>query len=206
MTTAEFAFHPRVERDDDFAASLAELLTRARHDHRAMNELIRACGPVIEAVCRRYGTRAADVDDVAQEVRIALYKNVDRIEKPEALRGWLRSVANHAAMASSKRTSRLVPTEDLPDVAATARPAEPDEEVISAMSRAEERRSLTEALDRLREKDRVLVGLLSASERPDYRAISAAMGRPVGSLGPTRQRVLRRLRRDPAIVQLAGAR
>jgi DNA-directed RNA polymerase specialized sigma24 family protein len=109
-------------------------------------------------------------------------------------------------MATSKRASRLVPTEDVAGPPPPARFPDPEEEVVGALGRADDRRSLSEALGRLREQDRVLVGLLSASERPDYRAISAAMDRPVGSLGPTRQRLLRRLRRDPAIVQLAGAR
>ena len=43
--------------------------------------------------------------------------------------------------------------------------------------------------------------LLSADDRPDYRTVSRMVDRPVGSIGPTRQRALERLRRQPALAR-----
>ena len=36
----------------------------------------------------------------------------------------------------------------------------------------------------------------------DYRQISTISGRPIGSLGPTRDRIIRKLRTDPQILDL----
>jgi DNA-directed RNA polymerase specialized sigma24 family protein len=60
---------------------------------------------------------------------------------------------------------------------------------------------LKAALMDLRPADRRLVLLLSKDDRPDYRTISALVDRPVGSIGPTRQRALERLRRRPELAR-----
>jgi len=38
---------------------------------------------------------------------------------------------------------------------------------------------------------------------PSYEEIGAAMGMPIGSIGPTRARCLERLRREAEVVELA---
>jgi DNA-directed RNA polymerase specialized sigma24 family protein len=53
----------------------------------------------------------------------------------------------------------------------------------------------------LRPEDRRLVLLLSEHDRPDYRTISRLVDRPVGSIGPTRQRALERMRRQPELAR-----
>jgi DNA-directed RNA polymerase specialized sigma24 family protein len=40
----------------------------------------------------------------------------------------------------------------------------------------------------------VLIGLLACSPPPSYAEISAGLGMPAGSIGPTRARILARLR------------
>jgi DNA-directed RNA polymerase specialized sigma24 family protein len=59
------------------------------------------------------------------------------------------------------------------------------------------------AVERLAPAERHLILLLTKSDTVDYRSISEAIGRPIGSIGPTRMRVLAKLRRDRAIRQLA---
>jgi DNA-directed RNA polymerase specialized sigma24 family protein len=46
----------------------------------------------------------------------------------------------------------------------------------------------------LPERDQRLLQALIACDRPSYAAVAAAMGMPVGSIGPTRMRALLRLR------------
>jgi DNA-directed RNA polymerase specialized sigma24 family protein len=41
-----------------------------------------------------------------------------------------------------------------------------------------------------------------ADAAPSYQEVSAALGMPVGAIGPTRQRCLDRLRRDPQLADL----
>jgi DNA-directed RNA polymerase specialized sigma24 family protein len=40
----------------------------------------------------------------------------------------------------------------------------------------------------------MLIGLLASSPTPSYQEISAGLGMPTGSIGPTRKRILARLR------------
>jgi DNA-directed RNA polymerase specialized sigma24 family protein len=47
-----------------------------------------------------------------------------------------------------------------------------------------------------------LLGLLVADPPVSYTEISARLGIPVGSIGPSRRRCLDKLRRDPAIARL----
>ena len=59
------------------------------------------------------------------------------------------------------------------------------------------------ALGKLSGRDAALLGLLFAEPAPSYAEISAALDMPVGSIGPTRQRTIARLRRDRDLRRLA---
>jgi DNA-directed RNA polymerase specialized sigma24 family protein len=50
-----------------------------------------------------------------------------------------------------------------------------------------------------------LIALLTEDPPLSYAEISARLGIPVGSIGPTRRRCLDKLRRDPAIAALISA-
>jgi DNA-directed RNA polymerase specialized sigma24 family protein len=52
------------------------------------------------------------------------------------------------------------------------------------------------ALATLPEQHRRLIGLLASSPPPSYQEISAGLGMPTGSIGPTRKRILARLRAE----------
>ncbi|MGW1290496.1 sigma-70 family RNA polymerase sigma factor, partial [Streptomyces sp. NPDC002586] len=73
----------------------------------------------------------------------------------------------------------------------------PEESFIAseeAADRAERIRRLWQELDGLGERCRQLLRVLVASPPPSYVEVSAALGIAVGSIGPLRQRCLRRLR------------
>jgi len=59
---------------------------------------------------------------------------------------------------------------------------------------AERNDALRGAFSRLRAADQALLRLLTADPRPPYEEIAAALDMPIGSIGPTRQRALARLR------------
>jgi DNA-directed RNA polymerase specialized sigma24 family protein len=73
----------------------------------------------------------------------------------------------------------------------------PEESLIESedeADRAERVRRLWQELDGLGERCRQLLRVLVSSPPPSYGEISAALGIAVGSIGPLRQRCLRRLR------------
>jgi DNA-directed RNA polymerase specialized sigma24 family protein len=61
------------------------------------------------------------------------------------------------------------------------------------------------ALRTLRPDDRRVVVLLAGERQPDYRSVSRLVNRPIGSIGPTRQRALDRLRRQPSLAGIDPA-
>jgi RNA polymerase sigma factor (sigma-70 family) len=70
---------------------------------------------------------------------------------------------------------------------------------------AERQAALREALAQLTPRDRELIAVLTADPPVPYAEISARLGVPVGSIGPTRLRCLDKLRRYPAIAALIDA-
>jgi RNA polymerase sigma factor (sigma-70 family) len=199
---------PTASQDDepgpgDEGAEIADLVARARSgDQGALDEIVDRCSPMLRAVARRYVRRPADVDDVVQDVWVIFVEHLDLIRSPEATRAWLARVATHAAWRACRRLDRSAPVADVGQWSASD---DTEESGLRSAHRAEVRGPLRDALDGLRPADRRLLELLVAEDRPDYRAISQALDRPIGSLGPTRQRVLTRLRRQPGIARLAVA-
>ena len=53
---------------------------------------------------------------------------------------------------------------------------------------------LAKCVDLLPARSQLLLRLLMEQDRPNYAEIASLMGMPVGSIGPTRMRILRRLR------------
>jgi RNA polymerase sigma factor (sigma-70 family) len=180
-------------------AIVGALVERARAgDGRAMAAIVERCSPMVRAVARRY-VGEADADDVAQDVWLAFIEHLDQIKVPAATRGWLAQVTTRAAWRARKRLDRSAPTDDLGD--RVVAPDDTEERGLAAVTRGEASARLGDALGELRAADRRLVLLLSADDRPDYRTISGLVGRPVGSIGPTRQRAFERLRRQPALAR-----
>jgi RNA polymerase sigma factor (sigma-70 family) len=68
------------------------------------------------------------------------------------------------------------------------------EDADEGILRRERDRIVHQAMLKLPPRQQTLLRLLSADPPPNYRDISQATGIPVGSIGPTRARALRRLR------------
>jgi RNA polymerase sigma factor (sigma-70 family) len=186
--------------DDPEAQELASLVDRARAGERAaFVALVERCRPLVTRVARRYLANPADAEDVVQEVWLSLYEHLDRIHSPELVRSWLCRVTANAALRSQTRSSRVVLG---PDVGEGPSGENTEDQGLRRAAQDELTVAMGEALGRLRPQDGRLMALLMTEDRPDYRLVSAMVDRPVGSIGPTRQRILERLRRDPAIANL----
>ena len=178
---------------------IAGLVERARAgDSAAVAAVVERCGPMVQGVARRYVSRA-EVDDVTQDVWLAFVEHMGQIQVPAATRGWLVRVTTRAAWHARRKQDRSVPTADADDLVAA--PDDTEERGVRRAGLGPATRHLQAALMDLRPEDRRLVILLSGDDRPNYRAISQMVDRPVGSIGPTRQRALQRLRRQPELAR-----
>lgn len=184
------------------AEQLMVLLAQARGgDHEAMAGIVEACTPMVRGTAARHVANAADVDDVVQEVWLALAQNIRRITNPLALRGWLLTVTVRAAWRHHGRTRRFVPMAEPAEVRADD---DTEAEATRGVHLADVTLRVNAALGFLRPADRRMLELLTAQDRPDYRAVSRATQRPIGSIGPTRRRAMDRLRHDPQLQALAA--
>jgi RNA polymerase sigma factor (sigma-70 family) len=179
------------------AAEMAALVCRARTgDRSAMNQIVDRCTPMVRAVAHRYVSNPADIDDVVQDAWLSLVEHLDSIRSPAATRAWLVQVTTHAAWRNRRKVLRAPPDADVDERAADDDTAELG---LSHVWCEQLRQPLAEAVRALRPEHRRLVELLAVDEPPDYRTASKLLDRPIGSIGPTRQRVLERLRRHPAL-------
>ena len=96
----------------------------------------------------------------------------------------------------------------LPAGSAPGREALPDEQAATAeqeLLTAERHAALREAFLGLPPGCQRLLAILMEDPPVPYAQISARLGIPVGSIGPTRRRCLDKLRRHPAIAALINA-
>jgi RNA polymerase sigma-70 factor (ECF subfamily) len=75
------------------------LLERVRlRDQSAWDRLVRLYTPLVELWCRRMGLRGSDVDDVRQEVFLAVSRRIGRFQRKSGkgvFRGWLRTITHN---------------------------------------------------------------------------------------------------------------
>jgi RNA polymerase sigma factor (sigma-70 family) len=180
------------------------LVTRARNgDTQAWHAIVERYAPLIWSVCRRYRLANADAEDVGQNVWLYLARHLDTLRDPAALPGWLATTTRRECDRKARAKARqhaagyLLDAELLPD----QRAAPADQELLEDERHA----ALREAFAALPPTGRQLIAMLTADPPVPYTEISARLGIPVGSIGPTRRRCLDKMRRHPAIAALINA-
>jgi len=181
-------------------ADLAHLAQAAAcGDEGAWIDLVERLNATLHAVATRYRL-GADVDDVVQTAWLRALEHVDRINEPGAIAGWLVTTTRREAMRTLQRGVREVVTDDIA-VTVETEPATP--EVIAI--EGERRVAVHAAVARLPRRQRRLMTSLLASPAPTYRRLAQEADMPLGSIGPTRDRAMARMRQDPQLVDALQA-
>jgi RNA polymerase sigma factor (sigma-70 family) len=166
-------------------------------DARAMDDLVRLMTPLLWHVVRAYGLDRALAEDVVQTTWLTLVRRHESISEPQAVSGWLTMVARREAWRVGKLQRRADPTE-----AESLEPHLPAQESAEQTAATDEQsRRLWRAVAQLNERCQRLLRIVAFDERPDYARIAQDMAMPIGSIGPTRQRCLGKLR---ALLQSDG--
>ena len=178
-----------------------DLVTRARNGGKqAWDALVERYAPLIWSICRRYRLSGADADDAAQTVWLHLVDQLDRLRDPAALPGWLATTTQRECLrvwrvAQRPQASGYGPDiEDIPD--------EHSQIAEQELLTYERHAALREAVICLPPHCQQLLALLLQDPPLLYAQISATLGIPVVSIGPSRGRCLNKLRRHPAIAAL----
>lgn len=177
-------------------AELEALVVAARGGQPgAMTELIRRFTPLVKAVVRRSGVYGSEAEDVEQETWLRLTTGLHALREPAALPRWLAVTAGRLCNGVFDKRRRVQPAGDFSDDALPC--AERWADPADVVCMRDEVGRLHHAIDSLSTRDQALVAMLLEA-RP-YREISAAIAMPMGSIGPTRERVLRKLAGAPAL-------
>jgi RNA polymerase sigma factor (sigma-70 family) len=161
-------------------------------DTAAWAALVDQYSGLVWAALRSHGLSRNDAEDAFQTTWMRFGEHVGRLEDPDRVGLWLAKTARNEALQLLRRRRRETPVDLLADD--TMVPAPPDVLPDSTAEQAE--RVLWEAFDALRPACKILLVLLSTDPPFTYAEVSAALGIPIGSIGPTRQRCLERLRRN----------
>jgi RNA polymerase sigma factor (sigma-70 family) len=163
----------------------------ATGDGRAWERLVDSYIGLIWAIARNHGLSAGDAADVSQTTWLRLVENIGRIDDPTRVGAWLATTARRECLrvlGRSRKHVLVAETERLLDAFAPSSP-ELDERMLGQ----ERDERVQQALAQLSTRCQQLMHLLMLDPPPSYEEISAAMDMPIGSIGPTRGRCLRRL-------------
>lgn len=189
--------------DPNRSRGTADLVTGAlTGDEGAWNEIVRRHVPAVLAQVRQFRLSPEHAEDVAQTVWLNLLEHLDKLRDPAALPGWVSTTARHECIRMTQRNRRSVPV----DPQTGSLDVGVHQDLDEGMDQVERYRALRDGLAELPEHQRELLIMLSTDPPLSYQEISARLGIPVGSIGPTRGRGLARLRQTPAIKNYLAAR
>ena len=159
-------------------------------DAHAMDELVRLMSPVLWHVVRASGLDRGLTEDVVQTTWMTLVQRQASIVEPQAVAGWLTTCARREAWRVGRVQRRADPTgtERLERNMAVADSAEQTATMTDAAS------TLWSAVRGLNERCQRLLRVVAFDDRPDYAALAKDLAMPIGSIGPTRQRCLAKLK------------
>jgi RNA polymerase sigma factor (sigma-70 family) len=159
-------------------------------DPSAMARLVRRATPLLWHVARGFRLDAGTAEDVVQNTLLAFVRHGDGITEPHAVLRWLIVTARREAIRAAQFRDQAELVED-PGLALVAPETDgPEPSVLAGAAQ----KALWRNIAKLPERCQRLLRVIAFADRPDYAALSEALGMPVGSIGPTRGRCLAKLR------------
>lgn len=169
-------------------------------DEIAWRGLVDRFSSLVWSVARAHRLGNADAADVFQTTWLRLAEHITRIEQPERVGAWLATAARRECLQCLRTAGRAVPTDDMDRLDLAPAADSPTEEAVLAAEQEREDAAraalLWRAVGRLPARCQELLRILMASPPPSYAEVAAALGLPLGSIGPTRARCLQRLRAE----------
>ena len=168
----------------------------AAGDADSWNQIVADYGRLVWSVARGFRLSVADAADVSQTTWLRLVENLDRIQNPEQLAGWLATTARRESLRVIRKAQRKIPdSEEAEENVSFFSDAEDDGDPQAALVAEQDRSDLWQAFDTLSERCRNLLRVVAVTPLESYAAVAEALGMRVGSIGPTRSRCLEHLKR-----------
>jgi RNA polymerase sigma factor (sigma-70 family) len=167
----------------------------------AWHELVDRYTALVLSVVRRHRLQDDDAEDVVQTLWLRLVEHLGELREPAALPGWIATTTRNECLRVI-RGRRVIPASDPFEQRSAAGAGVEQETLDTTMLEAERHEALLVALAELPDRQRALLTLLIEDPPVPYEEVSARLGIPVGSIGPTRARALARVRSHPAVQAL----
>ena len=176
-------------------------------DSQAWNQIVDDYHRLVGSVARGFRLSLADAADVSQTTWLRLVENLDRIQNPDQLAGWLATTARRESLRLIRKSQREIPdSEEADQNVSFFGDSEDDGDPEAALVAEQDRSELWEAFASLSERCRNLLRVVAVTPLESYAAVAEALGMPVGSIGPTRSRCLEQLKRAlKALTSVPGA-
>jgi RNA polymerase sigma factor (sigma-70 family) len=177
-------------------ADFVELVKLARDgDAIAKEGLVDALQRLVWHTIVDFGLSLEDRQDVFVGTFCRLFEQIerDKIRDPERLPGWIATTTRNEAKTLLRARGRVVVSDDLGER------EDPDPPADTGLLDLELGTALHLAFQGLPENCRKLLRLATAVPRLSYEEIGDRLEMPHGSIGPTRQRCLDRLRNMPQL-------
>ncbi|MEU8802626.1 sigma-70 family RNA polymerase sigma factor [Spirillospora sp. NPDC048819] len=168
-----------------------ELVVRARDgDGAAWARLVERHSGLLWSIARSHGLNDADAGDVVQTTWLRLVERIDGLRDPSATGCWLATTARNESLRLVRRRGRDRPVVPAPRAPEPRAPEPGPDRVVLGRERLGR---VGAALESLPRRCRTLLRLFALAS--SHAELAAALGIPVGSVGPTRARCLDALRR-----------
>ena len=172
----------------------AQLVAACRKgDAAAWEQLIRRYRRLVYSIPSAYRLPPEAADDIFQQVTLAMFEHLEKVRDAEKVGAWLAMTTRRACWAWSRGDRRF---EGFAEGQEETLPDEEPEDVAAAIHQVECEHALQVAFERLEDPCHgLLTALYLEDPTPSYEELSQRLGRPIGSLGPTRARCLEKLKR-----------
>ena len=153
---------------------------------------------VVYSIPLRYGLSREDAADISQLTFAALLRGIDDLLEDSNLGGWLVTVAKRHTWRFMKHDRRddVLSSDSLKDSGLVDSVATLGREDADSIEHWELSYWLEGGLSRLdRDCRELLMDLYLRADTLSYKEVAARLDVPLGSVGPTRARCLKRLRR-----------
>ena len=189
----------------ELADNSAEFVERIRAgDALAWRELTNQHEPLLRRIARQYRLSSQEIEDAVQTTWLRCLEHINQLAHADRLRGWLATICRRECLRLATRGRREVPLgEATVTVIIDSKQEEQDPSIEAA--RRDDNARLNRAIAALPDRQRSVLLELLGREGYGYLDISRRLGLPVGSIGPTWQRAVTRLRRDPGLADLSPA-
>jgi RNA polymerase sigma factor (sigma-70 family) len=174
-----------------------ELIQRCRRGSvGAWHQVLKRYERLVFSIPLRYGLSRDDAADVAQLTFTALVKNMDKLAEDSRLGAWLTTVARRNSWRLLERNRREIPSEHLEGTFLAENAVLLGKSDADTIEHWEQSDWLDTGLSQLNETCRkLLTALYFQPTLPSHAEVAERLGMPLGSIGPTRARCLKRLKR-----------